>query len=42
MYFQVIKNTSALKSGVDTLPLILSLTVMALLTGGFVTAIGMA
>lgn len=40
MFFQVIKNTSAFKSGIDTLPLILSLTVMSLLAGGFVTAIG--
>ncbi|KAK4502565.1 hypothetical protein PRZ48_005991 [Zasmidium cellare] len=40
IYFQAIKNTSAVKSGIDTLPLVLSLVVGSILSGQLVGKIG--
>ena len=40
IWFQAIKGVSAVKSGIDTLPLILSLVVASILTGILVTRIG--
>ncbi|KAL8719645.1 MAG: hypothetical protein Q9225_003367 [Loekoesia sp. 1 TL-2023] len=40
IYFQAIFGSSAVRSGIQVLPLVLSLVVGSILTGGFVTAIG--
>ncbi|KAL8661130.1 MAG: hypothetical protein Q9202_005892 [Teloschistes flavicans] len=40
IYFQAIFGSSAVRSGVQVLPLVLSLVVGSIITGGFVTAIG--
>ncbi|KAJ7476922.1 DHA14-like major facilitator [Mycena galericulata] len=40
IWFQSIKGVSAVKSGIDNLPMILSLVVSSMLAGGIVTAIG--
>ncbi|KAF2163359.1 hypothetical protein M409DRAFT_68624 [Zasmidium cellare ATCC 36951] len=40
IYFQAIKNTSAVKSGIDTLPLVLALVVGSILSGQLVARIG--
>lgn len=39
-YFQFVKGTSALTSGIDTIPYIVSLTVAAIVIGGGITVIG--
>ncbi|KAJ7152947.1 major facilitator superfamily domain-containing protein [Mycena filopes] len=40
IWFQAIKGVSAVKSGIDNLPMILSLVVASLIAGGVITAIG--
>nr|GAT55036.1 major facilitator superfamily transporter [Mycena chlorophos] len=40
IWFQAIKGVSAVKSGIDNLPMILSLVVASLIAGGIVTAVG--
>ncbi|KAJ6544229.1 putative HC-toxin efflux carrier [Mycena capillaripes] len=40
IWFQAIKGVSAVKSGIDNLPMILSLVVSSLLAGGIITAVG--
>jgi hypothetical protein len=41
IYFQSVKNVNATKSGVDTLPLILAVTVAMIFSGAFVTKTGL-
>ncbi|KAJ6576944.1 major facilitator superfamily domain-containing protein [Mycena vulgaris] len=40
IYFQAIKGVSAVKSGIDNLPLILSVVTSSLIAGGAITAVG--
>lgn len=40
IWFQAVKGTSAVKSGVNTIPMVLSLTVAAILSGGVVRRTG--
>ncbi|KAJ7499709.1 DHA14-like major facilitator, partial [Mycena latifolia] len=40
IWFQAIKGVSAVKSGIDNLPMILSLVISSLLAGGIITAVG--
>ncbi|KAJ7485668.1 DHA14-like major facilitator [Mycena latifolia] len=40
IWFQAIKGVSAVKSGIDNLPMILSLVISSLIAGGIVTAVG--
>ncbi|KAJ5491694.1 Rubrofusarin-specific efflux pump aurT [Penicillium diatomitis] len=40
LWFQAVRSTSAVKSGVDTIPLVLSLVIGAILSGGIITATG--
>ncbi|KAJ7197012.1 major facilitator superfamily domain-containing protein [Mycena pura] len=40
IWFQAIKGVSAVKSGIDNLPMILSLVVASLFAGGVITAVG--
>ncbi|KAF7314331.1 Major facilitator superfamily transporter [Mycena kentingensis (nom. inval.)] len=40
IWFQAIKGVSAVKSGIDNLPMILSLVIASLIAGGVITAIG--
>jgi hypothetical protein len=40
VYFQAIRNTSAVKSGIDSLPLVISMVVFSLIAGGLITAVG--
>ncbi|KAF8173806.1 major facilitator superfamily protein [Mycena galopus ATCC 62051] len=40
IWFQAIKGVSAVKSGIDNLPMILSLVISSLIAGGIITAIG--
>ena len=40
IWFQAVKGVSAVKSGVDTIPMVLSLTVAAIFSGGFVRRTG--
>jgi len=39
-YFQAVKNTSAIQSGIRSLPLVLSMVVMSLVAGGLITTLG--
>ncbi|KAF7593689.1 hypothetical protein BBP40_010981 [Aspergillus hancockii] len=40
LWFQAVKNVSAVKSGIDTIPMVLSLVVASILSGGIITATG--
>ncbi|KAJ7764906.1 major facilitator superfamily domain-containing protein [Mycena metata] len=40
IWFQAIKGVSAVKSGIDNLPMILSLVISSLIAGGIISAIG--
>ncbi|KAF7302872.1 Major facilitator superfamily transporter [Mycena kentingensis (nom. inval.)] len=40
IWFQAIKGVSAVKSGIDNIPMILSLVIASLIAGGVITAIG--
>ncbi|KAJ7485597.1 DHA14-like major facilitator [Mycena latifolia] len=40
IWFQAIKGVSAVKSGIDNLPMILSLVISSLIAGGIITAVG--
>ena len=40
IWFQAVKGTSAVKSGIHTIPMVLSLTVAAIFSGGFVRRTG--
>jgi hypothetical protein len=40
LWFQAVKNVSAVKSGIDTIPMVLSLVVGSILSGGIITATG--
>ncbi|KAJ7124552.1 major facilitator superfamily domain-containing protein [Mycena epipterygia] len=40
IWFQAIKGVSAVKSGIDNLPMILSLVISSLLAGGIITVVG--
>ncbi|KAF7718692.1 MFS-type toxin efflux pump [Penicillium ucsense] len=40
LWFQAVRSTSAVKSGIDTIPLVLSLVIGAILSGGIITATG--
>lgn len=40
IWFQAVKGTSAIKSGIDTIPLVLSLVVGAILSGAIITRTG--
>ncbi|KAJ6579472.1 DHA14-like major facilitator [Mycena vulgaris] len=40
IWFQAIKGVTAVKSGIDNLPMILSLVISSLLAGGVITAVG--
>ncbi|KAJ7735121.1 major facilitator superfamily domain-containing protein [Mycena maculata] len=40
IWFQAIKGVSAVKSGIDNLPMILSLVISSLIAGGVITAVG--
>ncbi|KAJ7499726.1 DHA14-like major facilitator [Mycena latifolia] len=40
IWFQAIKSVSAVKSGIDNLPMILSLVISSLVAGGIITVIG--
>ncbi|KAJ7618232.1 putative HC-toxin efflux carrier [Mycena rosella] len=40
IWFQAIKGVSAVKSGIDNLPMILSLVIASLVAGGVITAVG--
>ncbi|KAF7309754.1 Major facilitator superfamily transporter [Mycena indigotica] len=40
IWFQAIKGVSAVKSGIDNLPMILSLVIASLIAGGVITAVG--
>ncbi|KAJ6579591.1 major facilitator superfamily domain-containing protein [Mycena vulgaris] len=40
LWFQVIKGTTAVKSGIDNIPTILSLVLGSLIAGGVITAVG--
>ncbi|KAJ7123207.1 MFS transporter [Mycena epipterygia] len=40
IWFQAIKGVSAVKSGIDNLPMILSLVVSSLIAGGIITVVG--
>ncbi|KAI9841230.1 MAG: MFS sugar transporter [Thelocarpon superellum] len=40
IWFQAIKGTSAVQSGIDNLPMILSLVIMSVVAGGLVTTFG--
>lgn len=40
LWFQGVKGTSAIQSGIDTIPMVLALVVGAILSGGIITATG--
>lgn len=40
LWFQAVKGTSAVQSGIDTIPMVLALVVGAILSGGIITATG--
>lgn len=40
IWFQAVKGTSAVKSGIDTLPMILGLVIFSIIAGGLVTTFG--
>ena len=40
IWFQAVKGTTAVKSGIDTIPMVLSLTVAAIISGGMVRRTG--
>ncbi|CAK5276200.1 unnamed protein product [Mycena citricolor] len=40
IWFQAIKGVTAVKSGIDNLPMILSLVIASLIAGGIITAVG--
>ncbi|KAF8192242.1 MFS transporter [Mycena galopus ATCC 62051] len=40
IWFQAIKGTSAVKSGIDTMPMILSLVIASVISGGLITSVG--
>ena len=40
LWFQAVKGTSAVESGIDTIPMVLALVVGAILSGGIITATG--
>ena len=40
LYFQSIKGASAIKSGIDVLPLLLSCVILSMISGGLITVVG--